>query len=1435
MSASAGGSTGSASTRSLAGNTNPSTSTTSLTQSIEKLDGAMATGQSNYNAWRFRIIRILKEKDLLSAIEDSGTLVSSSKDNQAFTIITLNIKDSQIPYIQDATTTREAWVALKEVHQGIGMNGRMVLMQRLWGLRMAEGEDMAQHLNQFRELANQLRGLSVDGKGMDDSELVTILTLSLPESYEPLVMALQSRSDTITFDTMAGRLLQESGRRQIGQSSNAVQGVGSVSQTAFTVQRPAISGSFRGRGVPSFKGRGRGGLGTRFRDHGVSNRMQTDTRRNVGLTSAQAPQGTKCYYCGKAGHWKRDCYKRKSEEVTGAGGAGRPKEFTFLVEKTNSQGGMHWIIDSGASQHLSRDRAGFLSYKTVSKPQSITIADGTTIEADGVGDIEITTKIGVIRLTDVWHVPNIRASLISVTRMVDAGYLVEFSTAGCFVRYSGVKQQLGIREGSLYYLMENPVVRESPSTNHANLGLSTNQSSTATLETWHRRLCHRTLDSSTIHRLASKVSGMHVSNTEGPKVCGICAQGRQHKEAHTGTREKATEILERVHSDICGPMQAPSLNGEMYFITFIDEMSGRVSISLLHSKDGALQAFEAYRARAEKACGKGIKALRSDGGGEYISRGFRKYLAESGIQHMISTPYNPSDNSLAERMNRTIVENARCILQDSRLGNTFWGHAVLTAAHIHNRIPSHSRNDKSPMEFWIGKVPAIGHLRIFGSTVWVHVPKERRRKLDAKSVECILIGYEEDSGSKVYRLWDAARKTILLSRDVIIDECHRPEEDRTLDRPVGTIGWDPEPSNESPRISEESSDRFYRSESITPPPLAVDSPPNTSIEETIVLRPPTVNRENEGAEIEERDAEEPQLRRSDRQRRRGNLFTRQANLALTASMEEPEPETLTDALNSAERVQWKMAWESELRSLADNNTWLVEPLPSDRTAVGCRWIFKKKGDGRYKARLVAKGYSQKAGIDYEQTFAPVAKFATIRVLLALACESNWEVRGMDVKTAFLNSELEETVYMQIPEGLSVPAAGFTVDSQQPLACRLLKSIYGLKQSPRAWYGRINSFFSSYNFIRSDADHTLFINYDKHVILRLYVDDLVLAAPTGEQIDWIRIKLHEEFSMTDLGELRTFLGLEIERNRTHRTLLLSQSRYIHKILGNSGMQACNPVSTPADPHIQLEKSSTEFEATSEEKKMYQSAVGSLMYAMLGSRPDIAYAVSRVSQYSTNPNQSHWTAVKRIFRYLAGTPDRGLCYGMKGSGAGFTDADWGAGADRKSMGGFTFLLNGAAISWNSKKQATVALSSTEAEYMALTQAVKESIWLQTLLHDFGAQKHVLEVRNIHIDNQGALALAHNPEYHARTKHIDIQYHFVRQHCENKTITLTYCPTGEMTADIFTKALLQPAFAKHILGLGLIDKSLLVLPLATDYDNKTGPSANTVGGSTGEGRCC
>ena len=1236
---------------------------------------------------------------------------------------------------------------------------------------------------------------------------------------------------------MAGRLLQESGRRQISMVNQSVPESSTSPQTAFTAQRVSMAT----RGGRGRQGRGRGGYRWKGREV-FGPTAGTELRGNSRVIGVQSPQSTKCHYCGKTGHWKKDCYKKRSDEAA-ASMSSRGKEFTFLAEDYTFPSGMGWIIDSGASQHISNDRVRFTTYTNVREVQAITIADGTRLAACGMGNIEISTKAGCITLTDVWHVPTIETSLISVARMVDAGFTVAFSKLMCSVSKEGKHTELGRRYGTLYHL--NTEVAAFTNSQHlpnlVNLGLTTNQSSSASLDTWHRRLCHRTLNDTALSYISARVTDMRVSDggSEGNKICGICARGRQHKEVQTKAREKPSELLSVVHSDICGPMQTTSLTGERYFVTFTDEMSGRVSICLLQTKDGVLEAFQAYRARAEKSSGKEIKAFRTDGGGEYLNGKFKTYLKQAGIQHIISPPYSPQQNGLAERMNRTIMESARCMLEDTKLDKRFWGYAVLTAAHIHNRLPSRSHDNLAPLEHWTGKAPAIGHLRIFGSTAWVHVPKETRQKLDPKSVKCVLVGYEEDAGSRVYKLYDTINKKTIISRDVIIDESQTAA---GVGPAQTTAEWEPEQETLPQAVSEIPQSEFQPLEPITPQPNRRRFSSATDIQDTITLRPrssispntsptPSIVVEKE----KERELGETDVRRSQRNRHR-ELFRSGAHFALMAKSTEPEPQTLTEALSCSKKVKWKAAWEAELTALAANNTWVLEPLPAHRTAIGCRWLFRKKEDGRYKARLVAKGYSQREGIDYQETFAPVAKFTTIRLLLALSCESDWEIYGMDVKTAFLNSQLEETVYMEIPEGISVPSPPISRYYHRPMACRLLKSIYGLKQSPRAWYGRINKFFLANNFIRSDSDHSLFINYEKPVILLLYVDDIVLVAPTKTLIDWIRSKLEQEFDMTDLGELQSFLGLEIKRNRKQRTLYLSQSKYIQKILDDHGMLNCNPATTPADTHIRLGKTPLGSEATESERRRYQSAVGSLMYAMLGTRPDLAYAVSTVSQFSTNPNASHWTAVKRVFRYLAGTVNRGLYYGIQGneaSGTGFTDADWGGSEDRKSIGGYTFVLNGAAVSWNSKKQSTVALSSTEAEYMALTQAVKESLWLQAILQDLGANKHAREIRNIYIDNQGAMALARNPEYHARTKHIDIQYHFIREHVENRRIELTYCPTTDMTADIFTKALPQPAFTKHNLGLGLTDQSIAILATSENTGGDTNEEPS--GASTSEGRYC
>ena len=282
-------------------------------------------------------------------------------------------------------------------------------------------------------------------------------------------------------------------------------------------------------------------------------------------------------------------------------------------------------------------------------------------------------------------------------------------------------------------------------------------------------------------------------------------------------------------------------------------------------------------------------------------------------------------------------------------------------------------------------------------------------------------------------------------------------------------------------------------------------------------------------------------------------------------------------------------------------------------------------------------------------------FTTIRLQLALSCENDWEVEGMEVKTTFLNSECQDTVYMEVPEGVLVPTQSRRLDYGPPLACHSLKSIYRLKQSQRTLYCRKHTFFLANNILRSELDHSLFINYFKRVILLLYMDDLVLTAPAPQLIAWIKQKLHEEFERTHLGELRTFLRLEIKRDYHNRTLHLSQTKYITNILVVHGMSFCNPSLTPADPDVRLEKSRPEFTTPQFEKQKYQYMVEPLIYAMLGTRSDLAYAVSQVNQHSTNPNPAHWTSVKRIFQYLAGTTHLRFWFGKQGDGAGFTDGE------------------------------------------------------------------------------------------------------------------------------------------------------------------------------------
>ena len=448
----------------------------------------------------------------------------------------------------------------------------------------------------------------------------------------------------------------------------------------------------------------------------------------------------------------------------------------------------------------------------------------------------------------------------------------------------------------------------------------------------------------------------------------------------------------------------------------------------------------------------------------------------------------------------------------------------------------------------------------------------------------------------------------------------------------------------------------------------------------------------------------------------------------------------------------------------------------------------------FKARVLARGYAQKYDIDYDEIFSPVVRFSSIRVLLAFAVQRDMLIHQMDVITPFLNGSLEEEIYMDQTEGC-------IKTGQEHLVYKLEKSLYRLKQAPRCWNKAFREHLENNGFTQTSSDACVYVkSKESLIVIVVYVDDLIILAETAEEIAKIKETLSTKFKMKDMKELHYCLGITIIHDRVKQKVWLNQYQYIEKLLKKFGQAEAKTMSTPADINVKLKKSDNVSKHV--DTVRYQSIVGSLLYAAMITRPDIAYAVGVLSKFCTNPDESHLTTARRILRYLKGTINYGIKYEKSGNASltGYPDASWADDLnDRRSTSGNVFLLANGPVSWFSKKQATLSMSTAESEYVALSQAAQEAVWLRRLLEEIGmdlTQNPTL----IHEDNQGAIAIARNPVSHARTKHIDKRYHFVREAILNKVINLEYSPTHEMIADVLTKPLSKPQFTKLIHTMGM-----------------------------------
>ena len=742
--------------------------------------------------------------------------------------------------------------------------------------------------------------------------------------------------------------------------------------------------------------------------------------------------------------------------------------------------------------------------------------------------------------------------------------------------------------------------------------------------------------------------------------------------------------------------------------------------------------------------------------------------------------------------------------------------------YVKNRTATRSLDGKTPYEMLYGKKPNVKDLPVWGTKVWVH--DASGSKLDMRAREGRWIGFDPESNG--HRIYFEDRRNIAIERNV------------SFEKPEGLVlsqeGLPLEGESKSTSNSQQSTSKTTpvaptpqqdplgeNFEQPAQPTLRRSTRQRTESPYIRMLRSGAGTHDGRGGDpliprgiqtVENRQQEEQGMGVIEEdQPWEFNLDDSDTAYAMFAGMSEIEglePQTVEDARTRPDWPRWQEAISAELKSLDEACTWDIVPRPKNTNIVSCKWVFKIKRNAagqidKYKARLVARGFSQVHGVDYYETYAPVARLTSLRLILAVAARRDWEIEVFDFHSAFLNGKLDddEVIFMELPPGIE------GAKDRKGMVARLRIALYGSKQGALEWYQCLCGELTQLGFTHAEADWGVFTAHigKDMLVLASHVDDCTVTGSSAKLIRAFKAEIGERFKITDLGPISWLLGMKVTRDREKRTISLSQESFIEAIITKYNFADAKPAAIPMDPSIQYSQDQcpTSAAQTAEMKRVpFRSALGSLMYLAIGSRPDIAFAVSTMAQFANNPGWAHWEGVKRIYRYLLGTKRLGLTYGTSNAGlVGYTDADGASQEHRHAITGFAFLVDGGAISWGSRKQELVTLSTAESEFVAATHAAKEAQWLRRLIGE--VFRPLQQPTILYSDNQSAIALTKDGSYHARTKHIDIRYHYIRFCVENGSIQLLYSPTDEMVADTLTKAL-PNAKAKHFaaeLGLRVV----------------------------------
>ena len=1315
-------------------------------------------------------------------------------------------------YVHNIQTSREIWIALAENFNKSSV-AREFALRRSLQLLTKKDKTFATYCREFISICDALSSI---GKPVDESMKVFGFLNGLGREFDPITTVIQSSLSKLsppTFNDVISEVESFDSKLRSYEETDAVS-----QHLAFQVQQSDYGGNNSG----GYKGRGRGGNNQNRGRSGYSSRGRGfNQHQSNGSNSGERPI---CQICGRVGHSAVKCYNRFDNNYQGG-----DMSQAFASMKVSDENGKEWVTDSAATAHVTSSTDNLNSLSCYEGNDTVMVGDGAFLPITHLGSATISSPSGTIRLNDVLVCPKIQKSLLSVSKLCDdypCGVYFDANKV-CVIDINTQKVVArGPRNNGLYVLKDCGFA-----------AFYSNRHCATSEDIWHHRLGH--CNSQILQQLKT-TKEIDVNKSRTSTICEPCQMGKNSRLQFLSSTSRVLKPLDRVHCDLWGPSPVVSNQGYKFYAVFVDDFTRFSWFYPLKAKSEFFSTFSVFQKQVENQFDAKIKEFQSDGGGEFTSHALKKHFTDNGILHRVSCPYTPQQNGVAERKHRHLVELGLSMMFHSHSPLKYWVEAFYAANFIINLLPSQVLNNKSPYETLLNTKPNYSMLRVFGSACYPCLRPMATHKFEPRSLLCVFLGYH--SQYKGYRCLHPPTGKVYISRHVVFDEEILPfrkqysalvpryqtpllkawQSDHDIvvsqEEIQSTVSVDPP----CPRVPQtvnttesnpaeldstsdnndagvnESSDNSVHSptnSSSTALDSESENANNASDQDSPAQDDLNINDTEHNATVE--DEVEPAVQQDNAHsmttRAKAGVHKPNPRYALVTSLfATEEPKTLAAALK---HPGWNQAVSCEMETIHMLHTWTLVPPTEDMNILNSRWVFKTKlkPDGtvdKLKARLVAKGFEQEEGLDYLETFSPVVRTATIRMVLDVATKKKWPIKQLDVSNAFLHGELKEPVFMSQPPGF--------IDPTRPShVCRLTKALYGLKQAPRAWFNTFSNFLIEFGFTCSKADPSLFTYHKdgKSLVLLLYVDDILLTGSHQPLLTELLQALHKRFAMKDLGPPRYFLGIEIEFYSGG--LFLHQQAYAKDILHQAAMSNCNPMPTPLP--LQLDNLNSE---PFTEPTYFRSLAGKLQYLTI-TRPDIQFAVNFICQRMHSPTISDFGLLKRILRYIKGTITMGF-HIRKDSNlllSGYCDSDWaGCKETRRSTTGFCTILGKNLISWSAKRQQTVSNSSTEAEYRALTALAKEVTWLSFLLRDLGILQS--QPTLLQCDNLSAVYLSTNPALHSRSKHFDTDYHYIREQVALGLIETRHIPATLQLADIFTKSLPRRPFIDLRGKLGVAD---------------------------------